>query len=315
MDTVQYSLNAYAACLRIFPCVTDGVCDVPTVYCIALCKLPFIVAMGKRRTSDIRTKRGVGILLEALRSGRIISGDEDGAADVLAENLAGIARQTRHAQLLLARSCLAALPAAHGNAFNTASQLGTVPRAPDHTSDLNGAAVSPAAISNSNDLLPSIRPRNTPATTPGRKKRRRIREPIAKDATAPETQDESSYLSARPSTRLLHIGGIDGTLQTIRELTEWPLFHREIYSHLGVSPPRGILLHGPPGCGKTLLAHAIAGELGVPFLKVTGPEVVSSMSGESERKLRNLFAEARRLAPSIVFIDEIDAIASRKEGA
>lgn len=82
-----------------------------------------------------------------------------------------------------------------------------------------------------------------------------------------------------------------------------------------MDPPRGILLHGPPGCGKTLLAHAIAGEFGVSFLRVSGPEIVSGMSGESERKLRTIFSEAVRLAPSIVFVDEVDAIASRREGA
>lgn len=234
---------------------------------------------------------------------------------MLAESLPGISRQTRHAQLLLARNCLATLSAVHGDNISTPHQLGTVPKAPEHLNEPNANTAGTAPITNSNDLLPSIRPRSTPAATPGRKKRRRIREPIEPDAVAASDHDGGSFLSPRPSTRLAHIGGIDGTLQTIRELTEWPLFHREIYSHLGVSPPRGILLHGPPGCGKTLLAHAIAGELGVSFLKVTGPEVVSSMSGESERKLRNLFAQARRLAPSIVFIDEIDAIASRKEGA
>lgn len=96
---------------------------------------------------------------------------------------------------------------------------------------------------------------------------------------------------------------------------EWPLQHANMYAHLGVSPPRGILLHGPPGCGKSLLATAIAGELGVTFLKVSGPEIVSGVSGESERKLRNVFEEAVRLQPSILFVDEVDAIASRREGA
>ncbi len=76
----------------------------------------------------------------------------------------------------------------------------------------------------------------------------------------------------------------------------------QVYAWLGVEPPRGVLLHGPPGCGKTALAHAIANECGVPFLRVAAPEVVSGMSGESEAKLRALFAEAAALAPSIIFI-------------
>lgn len=90
---------------------------------------------------------------------------------------------------------------------------------------------------------------------------------------------------------------------------------RELYDHLGVDPPRGILLHGPPGCGKTLLANAVAGELGVPFLRISAPEVVSGVSGESERKLRIIFSEAVYLQPSIIFIDEVDAIASSRDGA
>jgi AAA+ superfamily predicted ATPase len=78
---------------------------------------------------------------------------------------------------------------------------------------------------------------------------------------------------------------MEGVLQDVRELIEYPLRHPEVYRHLGVEPPRGILLHGPPGCGKTLLANAIAGECGVNFLKISAPEVVSGMSGESEQKV------------------------------
>jgi ribosome biogenesis ATPase len=101
----------------------------------------------------------------------------------------------------------------------------------------------------------------------------------------------------------------------VKELIEYPLKHPEVYGWLGVDPPRGVLLHGPPGCGKTALANAIANECGVPFLKVSAPEVVSGMSGESEAKIRQLFQEAATLAPCIVFIDEIDAIAPKRENA
>ncbi|KAM9706444.1 nuclear valosin-containing protein-like isoform 1-T1 [Dama dama] len=89
--------------------------------------------------------------------------------------------------------------------------------------------------------------------------------------------------------------------------------HPEVYHHLGVIPPRGVLLHGPPGCGKTLLAHAIAGELDLPILKVAATEIVSGVSGESEQKLRELFEQAVSNAPCILFIDEIDAITPKRE--
>uniref|UniRef100_A0A8D0HJG8 Nuclear VCP like n=1 Tax=Sphenodon punctatus TaxID=8508 RepID=A0A8D0HJG8_SPHPU len=91
--------------------------------------------------------------------------------------------------------------------------------------------------------------------------------------------------------------------------------HPEVYSHLGVVPPRGFLLHGPPGCGKTLLAQAIAGELELPMLKVAATEIVSGVSGESEQKLRELFDQAVVSAPCILFIDEIDAITPKREVA
>ncbi|KAJ2079047.1 Ribosome biogenesis ATPase rix7 [Coemansia sp. RSA 988] len=118
-----------------------------------------------------------------------------------------------------------------------------------------------------------------------------------------------------PQTRLVDLGGVEACIEEVLELIVMPLKHPEIYAHTGVQPPRGVLLHGPPGCGKTMLAHAIAGEVGVPFLQISAPSVVSGMSGESEKKLREVFAEARALAPCIVFIDEIDAITPKRENA
>ena len=121
--------------------------------------------------------------------------------------------------------------------------------------------------------------------------------------------------SSQPSLSFADVGGIESVLQDIRELIQCPLTHPEVYEHLGVEPPRGVLLHGPPGCGKTMLAHAIAGELKVPLLKISAPEIVSGMSGESEAKIRGLFAEAQAQAPCILFIDEIDAIAPKRADA
>ncbi|TFY52678.1 hypothetical protein EVJ58_g9878, partial [Rhodofomes roseus] len=118
-----------------------------------------------------------------------------------------------------------------------------------------------------------------------------------------------------PATRLSDLGGVDACIEKMLELVAMPLCHPEIYLHTGVQPPRGVLLHGPPGCGKTLLAHAIAGELGVPFISVSAPSVVSGMSGESEKTLRDTFEEAKRVAPCLLFIDEIDAITPKRESA
>ncbi|NWS45343.1 NVL protein, partial [Probosciger aterrimus] len=117
-----------------------------------------------------------------------------------------------------------------------------------------------------------------------------------------------------PSVKFEDVGGNDGTLKEICKMLIH-VRHPEVYKHLGVVPPRGFLLHGPPGCGKTLLAQAIAGELELPMLKVAATEVVSGVSGESEQKLRELFEQAVSSAPCVLFIDEIDAITPKREVA
>ncbi|XP_074944877.1 nuclear valosin-containing protein-like isoform X2 [Phalacrocorax aristotelis] len=117
-----------------------------------------------------------------------------------------------------------------------------------------------------------------------------------------------------PLVKFEDVGGNDETLKEICKMLIH-IRHPEVYNHLGVVPPRGFLLHGPPGCGKTLLAQAIAGELELPMLKVAATEMVSGVSGESEQKLRELFEQAVSSAPCVLFIDEIDAITPKREVA
>ena len=109
------------------------------------------------------------------------------------------------------------------------------------------------------------------------------------------------------------IGGLKNELQKVREIIELPLKHPEMFDRLGIEPPKGVLLHGPPGTGKTLIAKAVANESGASFHSILGPEIVSKFYGQSEENLRKTFEEAQKTAPSIVFIDEIDSIAPKRE--
>ncbi|NPE08953.1 MAG: AAA family ATPase, partial [Asgard group archaeon] len=108
------------------------------------------------------------------------------------------------------------------------------------------------------------------------------------------------------------IGGLDDQVRELKEAIEWPLKFKESFSRLGISPPRGILLFGPPGCGKTLLAKAVATESEVNFISIKGPEVMSKWVGESEKAVREIFRKAKMAAPTIVFFDEIDALAPKR---
>ena len=108
------------------------------------------------------------------------------------------------------------------------------------------------------------------------------------------------------------IGGLDEAIKRIREMVELPLRHPEIFQRLGIEPPKGVLLHGPPGCGKTLLARAVANESEANFYAINGPEIMSKFYGESEARMRKMFEDAEKNAPSILFIDEIDAIAPKR---
>lgn len=124
------------------------------------------------------------------------------------------------------------------------------------------------------------------------------------------TSDFSHEKSSRTSYE--DIGGLDVELSHVREMIELPLKFPELFTELGIDPPKGVLLSGPPGTGKTLLARAISNEVRAHFIHVNGPEVIHKFYGESEAKLRQVFEEARKNAPSIIFLDEIDALAPRR---
>jgi transitional endoplasmic reticulum ATPase len=109
------------------------------------------------------------------------------------------------------------------------------------------------------------------------------------------------------------LGGMRTTIDALREMVELPLRHPELFQRLGVDPPKGVLLHGPPGTGKTRLARAVANESDAQFFHIAGPEIMGSAYGESEKRLREIFEEAGQAAPSIIFIDEIDSIAPKRD--
>jgi transitional endoplasmic reticulum ATPase len=118
---------------------------------------------------------------------------------------------------------------------------------------------------------------------------------------------------AAPQINYEDIGGLTEEVKKVREMVELPLKRPEIFSKLGIEPPKGVLLHGPPGTGKTLLAKAVANESEAHFILLNGPEIMSKFYGESEKKIREIFDDAEKNAPSIIFIDEIDAIAPKRE--
>ncbi len=125
---------------------------------------------------------------------------------------------------------------------------------------------------------------------------------------AVDVKDEAEV----PSTSYEDVGGLKEELKKVREMIELPLKHPEVFEHLGISPPKGILLYGPPGTGKTLLARAIANECGVNYVSIAGSELVSKFLGETEKKIRELFDQAAENAPTIIFIDELDAFAPKR---
>ncbi len=143
-----------------------------------------------------------------------------------------------------------------------------------------------------------------------------ISPPVDAVIVVPNTRivlSEKPIVSEIPHVSYEDIGGLKKEIQRIREMVELPLRHPEVFQKLGIEPPKGVLLYGPPGTGKTLLAKAVASETNSHFISISGPEIMSKFYGESEANIRGIFKEAEEHAPSIVFIDEIDAIAPKRE--
>ncbi|BGP05291.1 putative AAA domain-containing protein C16E9.10c [Rhodotorula toruloides] len=201
--------------------------------------------------------------------------------------------------------------------LNQPSPLGAPQQQPEtRAGDEQPSDAAPPVASTS--TAPPPPPASTTPTPSASKRRLRpstsSRDPSTPKRSRPATAASSST-HAPPTTRLADLGGVDSCIEQMLELVALPLMHPEVYLHTGVRPPRGVLLVGPPGCGKTMLAGAIAGELGLPFISISAPSVVSGMSGESEKTLRETFEEAAKQAPCILFIDEIDAITPKRENA
>ncbi|MEM4258395.1 MAG: CDC48 family AAA ATPase [Candidatus Thermoplasmatota archaeon] len=134
------------------------------------------------------------------------------------------------------------------------------------------------------------------------------------ERTILRVKEEAAKIAEEEGPRVSYedIGGLQNEILKVREMIELPLKHPELFERLGIDPPKGVLLHGPPGTGKTLIAKAVANESGANFYTINGPEIMSKFYGQSEENLRKIFEEAQKNAPSIIFLDEIDAIAPKR---
>lgn len=130
---------------------------------------------------------------------------------------------------------------------------------------------------------------------------------VLKEEPVKEALEPTSHISYED------IGGVEEQVKKVREMIELPMRHPELFRRLGINPPKGVLLHGPPGTGKTLLAKAVANETNAHFISVSGPQIMSKFVGEAEERIRQIFKEAEENAPAIIFIDEIDSIAPKRE--
>ncbi|KAL9601314.1 MAG: hypothetical protein Q9219_002609 [cf. Caloplaca sp. 3 TL-2023] len=185
---------------------------------------------------------------------------------------------------------------------------------PHQSNDLNRSLVGMWARGSAKAVATQMQSHNdngAPAMPPAPKKRSVNGEPLTKRRKAVIEIDRG----APTHISLADLGGVDHVIQQLEDLIVLPLLQPEVYMRSRIQPPRGILLHGPPGCGKTMIANAFAAELGVSFVPLSAPSIVSGMSGESEKALRDHFDEAKKIAPCLIFIDEIDAITPKRESA
>lgn len=171
------------------------------------------------------------------------------------------------------------------------------------TPPINDLEVSVLSVSNSN-VQPSTKPERQANGEPKLKRRKGEKEAKKEVDRSPPTD-----------ISLANLGGVDAVIEELNELVAMPMLYPETYIRTGIQPPRGVLLHGPPGCGKTMIANAFAAEIGVSFIPLSAPSLVAGMSGESEKKIRDIFDEAKKMAPCLVFIDEIDVIMGKRESA
>ncbi|KAH7829398.1 putative ATPase family associated with various cellular activities (AAA) [Monocercomonoides exilis] len=195
-----------------------------------------------------------------------------------------------------------------------------------HSTESSSSSSAPLTIPRDTSSLDENSSTNTSSLT--QKMAHLTLSPTSEDVFPSVTLDDVSHAfqSIRPSAmrdiavsvepvRWSDIGGEEDVKKKVREVVEWPLLHPEAFQRMGIRAPRGILLFGPPGCSKTMMARAVATESGMNFLSVKGPELFSKWVGESEKAIHTLFSRARTLSPAVVFFDEVDAIAGkRKEG-
>ncbi|KAI5291180.1 hypothetical protein KEM52_000232 [Ascosphaera acerosa] len=173
-----------------------------------------------------------------------------------------------------------------------------------------------SAAPSSSKATPAGSSTDLPSTAAAAAASKRRQRPADGESLPKRRKAESSISKAPPThVSLADLGGVDDVIQQLEDLIVLPMTRPQVFTSSRVQPTRGVLLHGPPGCGKTMLANAFAAELGVPFIAISAPSVVSGMSGESEKALREHFDEAKRVAPCLIFIDEIDAITPKRESA